>query len=419
MSAAALDIVRRFERRRWVSTGLRYGVLLLITIVAPFLLSTSSTGILTLILLSVLGVTGLNLLQGVAGQLSIGNAAFMAIGSLSAGTFGQTVGLPFVLSVLLATAVATVVGVFVSLPALRVTGIFLLIGTVALQFIVGWSGMLYQNATASIAGFSPPSVVVSGHSAGLYGWYFIVAAAAWAASLLMRSIMSGRLGRIGRAWGAIKTGRTLAVGAGVNTARLVIGAFAISSALIGLQGALYAYYVGNASIDTFTVDLALQYVAMLIIGGEGRILGNFLGAGFVVGIPYFVGNYISNLNPATSSGRFLQTNLASIQELIYGLALIFFLLIEPRGLAGALARLWAWLTRHVIAAAGESARAPVQPQRARVVSEPAADRHEVFGPSERSGSATSPPINGIDRTLLDVAGLTVAYNGSALGVSDA
>jgi branched-chain amino acid transport system permease protein len=403
---------RRFDMAPFRSRPVGYGALIALTILIPFVLGDSSTGIVTLILFSVLGVTALNLLQGVAGQLSIGNAAFLAVGALTAGTISDTLGMPAIVSIVAAIVVTTLVGVIVALPALRVTGIFLLIGTIALQFIVSWVGLVYQNHVASIAGFTPSTISIGGHAAGTRSWYFIAAAAAWGASLLMRSLTVGRLGHIGRAWGAIKAGRTLSIAAGVNTARLVIGVFALSSALIGLQGALYTYYVGNASIDTYTLDLALQYVAMLIIGGEGRILGNFLGAGFVVGVPYEVGSYVSNLMPTTAFVRFLQTNLASIQELIYGLALIIFLLIEPRGLAGALTRLRGFTVARIA-----RMRAP-RPAHVSVKTAPAANVGAVASPRPVDPAApASAPASG--QPLLDVRAVTVAYNGTAIGVADA
>ena len=295
------------------------------------------SGILIPLLIFALAALGLNILTGYAGQLSLGTAAFMAVGAFAAYNFMLRVpGMPILVSFALAGIMAALVGIVFGLPSLRIKGFYLAVATLAAQFFVVWA----LTKFGWFSNFSS-SGVISAQKMVILGYAFdtpvtkyllvlsVVVVLALAAKNMVRSAA-------GRAWMAV---RDMDVAAGVIGIRLMhtkLLAFAISSFYCGVAGALYAYaYLGTVEPEAFNLDLSFRVLFMIIIGGVGSILGSFLGAAFITLLPIFLNTYAEPL--AHAIGLQLPAGIVSNLELIiFGGLIIFFLIVEPLGLA----RMW-------------------------------------------------------------------------------
>lgn len=271
-----------------------------------------------------------NLLTGQAGLFSIGNAAFMAIGAWVVVVLANSVG--FVASVLLAASVCGVVGVIIGIPSLRLRNFYMVLTTLALQFIVAAAFLQYEIATKNPGGFYLPVASIGPvQLAGVHAWYValvVVLVAIYAATWALFS------SRVGRAWLAIREHDVAAAAIGVNITYYKLLAFAVSSFMIGLGGALDAYFVRFVSADTYTLDLAIGYVAMIIIGGLGSLPGSVIGAFVFTLLPVIVENIGGSLPQTGGAGSFIVQNEFYIESAIYGALVLVFLYRYPRGIAG-------------------------------------------------------------------------------------
>jgi len=295
------------------------------------------SAILTPFLIFALAALGLNILTGYAGQLSLGTAAFMAVGAFMAYNFVLRMPwLGIIPSFILAGVCAAAVGIVFGLPSLRIKGFYLAVATLACQFFVLW-------AIQRIGWFTNDSAsgVITAQTVEILGYVFdtperkylltlaIVAVLALLAKNLMRS-------ETGRAFMAVRDMDVAASVIGIPMMKTKLLAFAISSFYCGVAGALYAYtYLGTVEPEAFTLDLSFRILFMIIIGGVGSILGSFLGAGFIILLPIF----LSVLFGALSHGFGLDIShaiVSNVELMIFGGLIIFFLIVEPHGLA----RLW-------------------------------------------------------------------------------
>jgi branched-chain amino acid transport system permease protein len=288
-------------------------------------------------LIYALAAIGLNLLTGYAGQLSLGTGGFMAVGAYSA--FKLTTAFPalnILVVFVLAGVVAAGVGVVFGIPSLRIKGFYLAVATLAAQFFLVWlfnKVPWFVNYAASGTITAPPrtilGVMVTGPQSTASVRYVValgvVALCALAAKNLVR-------GRIGRSWMAIRDRDIAAEIIGVRPLRTKLLAFAISSFYCGVAGAEFVFlYLGSAETLAFDITLSFLVLFMIIIGGLGSILGSFLGAGFIVLVPIFLTNTPHML------GLMLPVALQKqIELMVFGALIIFFLVVEPHGLA----RLW-------------------------------------------------------------------------------
>ena len=284
-------------------------------------------------LILALAALGLNILVGYCGQISLGTGAFMAVGAYAAYNFQVRIeGMPLLLSLLLGGACATVVGVVFGIPSLRIKGMYLAVATLAAQFFVDWAFLRikwFTNDSAS-GSVSVSNLQVFGFSINspaekyLFCLAFVVVFA-----LLAKNLVRGH---IGREWMAI---RDMDVAAGVIGIRPVyakLTAFAVSSFIVGVAGGLWGFVnLGSWEPAAFSIDRSFQLLFMVIIGGLGSIMGSFFGAAFIVILPLL-------LNQAPGwLGIPMSTALAShLEFMIFGGLIIFFLIVEPHGLA----RLW-------------------------------------------------------------------------------
>ena len=309
------------------------GALLLVAFIAvpffasPYMLS----AILIPFLIFALAALGLNILTGYAGQLSLGSAAFMAVGAFASFNFiARLPGIPMLLAFVLGGLSAAMVGIAFGLPSLRIRGFYLAASTLATQFFVVWCLTKIPYLTNGSA-----SGVITAQKIVIFGYQFDSPASKYALVLgivALMALMAKNLVRsnVGRSWMAVRDMDVAAEVIGFRPMRTKLLAFAVSSFYCGVAGALYAYaYLGTVEPEAYNLDLSFRILFMIIIGGVGSILGSFLGAAFIVLLPVFLNIVAHALS--------LPTSVASNLELmVFGALIIFFLIVEPHGLA----RLW-------------------------------------------------------------------------------
>jgi len=295
------------------------------------------SAILTPLLILALAAIGLNLLTGYAGQLSLGTAAFMAVGAFAAYNFVLRVpGIPLLLAFVLAGLCAALVGIVFGLPSLRIKGFYLAVATLAAQFFVVW-------ALTKFGWFSnySSSGVIDAQKMTILGYSFETPAAKYLlvlsiVTLLALAAKNMVRSSIGRAWMAVRDMDVAAEVIGIRIMQTKLLAFAISSFYCGVAGALYAYaYLGTVEPEAFNLDLSFRILFMVIIGGVGSILGSFLGAAFITLLPILLDSISGPLERLL--GATLPSGLMSnVEVIVFGALIIFFLIVEPSGLA----RLW-------------------------------------------------------------------------------
>ncbi len=278
-------------------------------------------------LLAIIGAASLNLLMGTAGQVSIGNAAFLAAGAFST-VFFTRAGIPMPFDVLAAGLVCAALGFLVGLPALRLRGHYLALSTLAAHFIVLYLALRYQSAEAGSGGFFlEPLFPGASQLESQWYWMIVIAAAVlptiWIVGRLMR-------GQSGRAMRIIRDQESIAGPLGIPAVRYKLGIFTATSALIGVQGGLTAHFTSSVSTDPFTFLLAVQYIAMTLIGGRDSILGSVIGAGIVVTLPYLTPELLAPfLSDATATSI-----AAPVSSIVYGSFIIYFVTRSPDGVVG-------------------------------------------------------------------------------------
>jgi branched-chain amino acid transport system permease protein len=318
-------------------------VLVAVGIAAAFLVPPLAFGeywlqaVLIPFLVYALAALGLNLLTGYAGQLSLGTGGFMAVGAYSAFKIATAFpSLNVVLVFLFAGLMAALVGVVFGLPSLRIKGFYLAVATLAAQFFLIWlfnKVPWFVNYAPSGTITAPPrtvlGVMVTGPEATAGSRYVMALAFVAVFALIAKNLVRGR---VGRSWMAIRDRDIAAEIIGVRPLRTKLLAFAISSFYCGLAGAALVFlYLGSAETLAFDINLSFLVLFMIIIGGLGSVLGSFLGAAFIVLVPIFL------TNAPHAVGLDLPVALAKQLELmVFGGLIIFFLIVEPHGLA----RLW-------------------------------------------------------------------------------
>jgi branched-chain amino acid transport system permease protein len=288
----------------------------------------------TLILL--VGALGLNLLTGFTGLISIGNAGFFALGAMVGSATGiKWLQWPFPVCVLLAGFAGAAVGALVGLPALRIRGIYLLLATLGLHYVM--VNYVYFKYQTKFFGFG---AVVFDRPASLFGfdlntdirWYYFLLGFAILFFLISKNLLRTRQGR---ALVAVRDHEVAASMAGINVAQTRIMSFAVSSFMITAAGAVYGWYLGSAGQDSFTLLFAIGFIAMIIIGGEGSLLGTVLGAMLWQLVPRALeagAEMSAGISPSiTTWVTQWQTQLTFI---IFGVLILLVMAFQPTGLAG-------------------------------------------------------------------------------------
>lgn len=278
--------------------------------------------------IAVIAVLGLNVVTGYAGQISLGQGALVAVGAYSTAIFANY-GLPFWLVIPLAGGAATLIGLLVGLPSLRLEGLYLAITTLAFHMITLYAISHGGSFTGGHDGMKLAPPALGGFALDTPRKFYYLAA--FLAVLFIFLAVNLVRSRVGRALVAIRDRDVVASALGINLASFKLMAFGISAFYAGVAGSLYGYLVNVVTPDHFGIDVSIQYLAMLISGGIGTIEGAVLGAFFLTLLPEAmrsVVNAFSDVAP-TLGGSFLL-----LREGLYGLVIILFLIFEPRGLSG-------------------------------------------------------------------------------------
>jgi branched-chain amino acid transport system permease protein len=284
-----------------------------------------------------LAALGLNILVGYCGQVSLGTGAFMAVGAYAAYNFMVRIdGMPLLAAILLGGLCATVVGVLFGIPSLRIKGLYLAVATLAAQFFVDWAFLRISwftnnspSGSVSVGGLNLFGIPIDTPEEKYLLCLGILVAFGWAAKNLVRS-------HIGREWMAIRDMDVAAAVIGIRPVYAKLTAFAVSSFFVGVAGALWGFvHLGSWEPAAFSIDRSFQLLFMIIIGGLGSIMGSFFGAAFIVILPIFLNQFLPALGgllgiPISTAG------VAHAELMIFGALIVFFLIVEPHGLA----RLW-------------------------------------------------------------------------------
>lgn len=288
-------------------------------------------------LIFALAAIGLNLLAGYCGQISLGTGGFMAVGGYTA--YKLTTSLPdmnMIIVFLLSGVAAAFVGIMFGIPSLRIKGFYLAVATLAAQFFLQWlfnKVEWFYNYNPSGTITAPPremfGFVVTGPHATAEARYMITLVVVAVLALVAKNLTRGH---IGRSWMAIRDMDIAAEIIGIRPLHAKLSAFAISSFYCGVAGSLFVFtWLGSVETEAFNINLSFQVLFMVIIGGLGSILGSFIGAAFITAVPILL----------TNAPQFFGFNLPidlqkHFEVMIFGVLIIFFVIVEPHGLA----RLW-------------------------------------------------------------------------------
>jgi len=322
-----IDLAKHGGHRFW------YSLLLLALLAAPWVVAEYWLSQLTFILIYGIVGLGLMLLSGFTGLFSLGHAAFLGVGAYTEAVLAAK-GWPFPLSMALAMALSASVGVVVGLPALRVKGIYLGIATLAFGFIVEEGLARWESVTGGNAGLAVKGVSAFGWSlASSEAFYWLCLVLAVLSTLAVLNLLRSPTGR---AFVAIRDSEISAQSMGIHLARYKSLSFAISAALAGLGGALYAHKISFLSPDQFNILQSIDLLLLVVIGGLGSVHGAFLGAIFLIVMPQLIALAKNYLPDAIGQA-------AGLNGVVYGAVLIAFVLFEPMGLYGRWLKIRTWL----------------------------------------------------------------------------
>jgi branched-chain amino acid transport system permease protein len=296
------------------------------------------TNILIPFLIFSLAAIGVNILVGYCGQISLGSGAFMAVGAYAAYNFHVRIdGMPLLLSLILGGVCAMLFGILFGLPSLRVKGLYLAVATLAAQFFADWMFLRINWFTNNSSSGS-----VSVNNLQVFGLPLESPVAKYLFCLSLLAVI-GLLGKnlvrgaVGREWMAIRDMDVAAAVIGIRPMYAKLSAFAVSSFIVGIAGALWAFiYLGAWEPAAFSVDQSFKMLFMVIIGGMGSIMGSFFGAAFIVLLPIFLNQFL----PAAVRVFGVEISTAGVSHaelMVFGALIVWFLIVEPHGMA----KLWA------------------------------------------------------------------------------
>lgn len=301
-----------------------YALLLVALLLAPAVVSEYMLS--QMVFICIYGIVGLGLmlLTGYTGQVSLGHAAFMAVGAYTH-VLLLSLGWPFLLALAAAALLSGAVGIVVGLPALRVRGIYLAIATMAFGFIVEEVAARWESVTGGNSGLQVHAPVIVGFKfESTAALFYLCLAFAVLATLVVLNLLRSPTGR---AFVAIRDSEISAQSMGINLARYKTTAFALSAFLTGIAGALYAHQIRFITPEQFTILQSIELLLMVVIGGLGSIHGAFFGAAFIISLPQVIG-WLKDFLPDAIA------NATGLRPVIFGAVMIFVVLAEPYGIYG-------------------------------------------------------------------------------------
>jgi ABC-type branched-subunit amino acid transport system ATPase component/ABC-type branched-subunit amino acid transport system permease subunit len=369
----------RFDKSFWTWLSVALVVVLLAAGVLGSLVSNYYTFLIGSILVTAVSALGLNIVMGYAGQVSLGHAAFMAVGAYTTGLLYSELALPFVVAAIAGVLAATVIGVLLGVPALRLSPLYLAMVTFAFGEVVTVVAINWLPVTGGPNGLRIPPVALGNSGMTLSMFVVFAGIVAILAFLLGRNLLRGALGRALR---ALRESPLAAEAIGVNVARHKVIAFAISAAYGGLAGALYLGLVQFINPDAFGFPTSLLYVTLNVVGGMGSILGSMIGTVIFVALPEVVSGF------------------AEYSSLISAALLLAFLLFVPRGIVGSIE----------FAVARRRSAGRLIPVEAAIAAAPVISVDDPTAALRRvAGSPT--PIAAARKPLLEIADLSIAFGG--------
>ena len=288
---------------------------LTILLVAPFFLGKYSIFLLSLLAIYALVSLGLNLLMGYTGQIAAGHAGFLALGAYFTAIIGEKLQwMPCPVILLVAGIFTGIIGFLLGIPILRLKGFYIAMATLAFGVVVSEVILQWSSLTGGDNGFSVPTARIAGFAFDSdFKLYYLVIPITFAMTILARNLINGF---IGRAFIALRESEIAAQTIGIDLARYKTIAFAISAFYTGVAGGLFAYLITFLSPDAFSIELSIDFIAMIVIGGMGSILGSIIGAVILTGMQQIL------------------AGLLDLQILIFGISLIVFMIFMPKGISG-------------------------------------------------------------------------------------
>jgi branched-chain amino acid transport system permease protein len=316
---------------RWTVAGLA----VLFFLVIPLTLHEYYLSIANLVAIAVIGALGLNILVGYTGQISVGHGAFMSVGAYTAANLAVRLDSPWPVNLLAGGLMAALIGAIVGIPSLRIKGLYLAIATLAGQLIIEWIINHVTFISGGVqASIEVPRPQVFGYAvASQRDMYFLLLAAV---TLTVVGTLNLMRSRVGRAFIAIRDHDIAAELIGIDIFRYKLLAFAISSFYAGVTGVLYTYYLGIANYEQFQITVSIEYLAMIIIGGLGSVLGSIFGAAFVTLLPILIRYTMEAFGGLLFSQQTVLNTIPNLRLILFGALIILFLVVEPEGLN----RLW-------------------------------------------------------------------------------
>jgi branched-chain amino acid transport system permease protein len=319
--AEADRIFRTPVQRTWFA-----GLLVLLG-AFPFLAGDYLLYLACVLAIHLIATVGLNITTGFTGLISLGQAAFIGVGAYTA-AFCANLGLPVLVSLPAGALAAALVGLAVGVPSLRIKGLYLAVATLAAQFLLGFVFREWEPATGGIRGTNVPPADLFGLSfEGDRAMYWLIVPLAVLTTLAARNLLRTR---VGRAFVAVRDRDLSAEVLGIDLFRTKLASFAIGAAYAGLAGGLWAYFFRAITPESFTLQLSIFYLAAIIVGGLGSILGSVLGAAFMTLIPEVLRGAVALVAPVYPQAAVL---VAPLREVVFGVLIIAFLILEPHGLA--------------------------------------------------------------------------------------
>ncbi|HDH44184.1 MAG TPA: branched-chain amino acid ABC transporter permease [Thermococcus sp.] len=315
-------MIKEEEERRWWILPLIVLVYLLPRFVGDYTIY-----LLSLLAVNIIGAVSLDILCGFCGQLSLGHAAFLAIGAYTYGIFHMTFHQGCIISLLLAGLSGALLSLLIGIPSLRLKGLYLAIATMGFTFIVDEAVLFFSTWTHGVEGFRVSRVFDLDFvqlKSGTTDFYYFIYTLVILIVIFSRFLLHSKLGR---AFTSIRDSDVAAEVSGVNLLFYKVLAFSISSFFASVGGALMGVVIGTISPEDFDILLSINYLVMLVIGGMGSVYGAVIGAIFITFLP----EWITNLRDAfLPSG----TDVSVLQLLIYGLIILIFIVFEPNGVYG-------------------------------------------------------------------------------------
>src|SRR5215470_9380755 len=329
----ASDLALVDTRLRRVALGLLIVALLLL----PRFTSSFVLDLVSQAAFAAIGALALNVLTGLAGQISLGHAGFICAGAFTtAALVEHGVRSPWA-ALAGAAAVGAALGVVVGIPSLRLRGLYLALGTLAMHHVVLYVASELQSRWGANTGYSiPPPRFGAVTLRGTVAWYYVLTGLA---VLALGFAVNLQRSRAGRAWMAIRDREIAAASVGIDVARYKVLAFVCSSTVTSVAGALFAFQRGFVSVEAFGFFLAIEYIAMIIIGGLGSSLGAVLGAAFVTLLPHGIDAAFARLSVQGGAEYYL----FPLKFGAFGLLMAVFLVFEPQGLVGIWRRARNWI----------------------------------------------------------------------------